>query len=482
MEKEVINTNESADINVPLSNETQKKKSGFSSKIGFVLAAAGSAVGLGNLWRFPYLAAKYGGGLFLICYILLAITIGFTLLLLEISIGRKTGKGVVGAFKALNKKFKWFGYICVVVPLIIVPYYCVIGGWVVKYIFSFTVGSEGLIAGAGAVDTVNFFTTFISDPWQPLIFFLIFAFLTIGIVAFGVQKGIEKMSKILMPALAIMAVFLMIFVLCQPGAWEGVKYFIIPNFDGMTAGKFFETILAALGQLFYSMSLAMCIMITYGSYMKKNDNIRTSARQISICDTSFAIVAGLIIIPAIFAFSSNPNSILAESGPSLMFIQLPNIFNSIPGGRIIGIIFFILVFFAALTSSISLVEAIVAVLTENGKMKRITACLIVFGAILILGTLSSLGNGVLSNISIMIKGKPHGILDIFDFLANSVLMPIISIITCIIAGWFVEKNTLTEEIGIENNRVKKNYFNIMIKIIAPICVFAILMSGLFITF
>ena len=255
MEKEVINTNESVvEINSPLSNDAQKKKSGFSSKIGFILAAAGSAVGLGNLWRFPYLAAKYGGGLFLICYILLAITIGFTLLVLEISIGRKTGKGVIGAFKALNKKFKWFGYICVIVPLIIVPYYCVIGGWVVKYIFSFAVGSEGLIAGAGAVDTVNFFTSFISDPWQPLIFFLIFAFLTIGIVAFGVQKGIEKMSKILMPALAIMAVFLMVFVLCQPGALEGVKYFLIPNFDGMTAGKFFETILAALGQLFYSMN------------------------------------------------------------------------------------------------------------------------------------------------------------------------------------------------------------------------------------
>lgn len=461
---------------------TVKKKNGFSSKLGFVLAAAGSAVGLGNLWRFPYLAAKYGGGFFLLCYILLAVTFGFTLLVLEIAIGRKTGKGVIGAFKSLNSKFKWFGYVCVIVPLIIVPYYCVIGGWVLKYVFSFAVGSEGLVAGSGAVNTANFFSVFIGDTWQPLIFFLIFALLTVGIVAFGVQKGIEKVSKILMPLLAVMSIFLMIYVLCQPGAWEGVKYFIVPNFEGMTAEKVFKTVLSALGQLFYSMSLAMCIMITYGSYMKKSDNIRNCARQISICDTAFAVVAALIIIPAIFAFSSDPQSVLNSSGPSLMFIQLPEIFNQIIGGRIIGVVFFILVLFAALTSSISLVEAIIAVLTENGRMKRVTACIIVFSAILVLGTLSSLGNGVLSNVSVNIKGQTMGILDMFDFLANNILMPIVSIITCVIAGWFIDKNVLPEEIGIDKNRKKLNYFNVMIKYIAPICILAILVSGLLLTF
>ena len=472
-----------AEGNAELSNidgtPSEKKHKGFGSKIGFVLAAAGSAVGLGNLWRFPYLVAQYGGGLFILCYILLAITIGFTLLVLEISIGRKTGKGVIGAFKALNKKFKWFGYLCIIVPLIIVSYYCVIGGWVVKYVYSFAVGSEGLVTGT--INTGNYFTSFISDTWQPLIFFLIFGIITLVIVGFGVQKGIEKMSKILMPALAIIAIFLMIYVLCQPGALEGVKFFFIPNFDGMTVGKFFSTILAALGQLFYSMSLAMCIMITYGSYMKKSDSIRGSARQISIFDTAFAIIAGLIIIPAIFSFSPNPNEVLKGYGPSLMFIQLPNIFNCMVGGRIIGVIFFILVFFAALTSSISLVEAIVNVLIENGKMKRVTACFIVFGVMIVLGTLSSLGFGVLGNVSIYLKGSNMTILDILDFITNSVLMPIIAIITCVVAGWFIDKNLLPEEIGIDKDRVKKGYFTTMIRYVAPICIFAILISGLFLS-
>lgn len=454
-----------------------KKHKGFTSKIGFVLAAAGSAVGLGNLWRFPYLAAKYGGGMFLLCYILLAVTIGFVLLVLEISIGRSTGKGVIGAFTALNKKFKWFGFFCVIVPVLIVPYYCVIGGWVVKYFTSFVIGAEGLVAGSGAVDTTNFFVNFISATWEPLIFFLVFAAITIIIVAFGIQKGIEKLSKILMPALAVMAIFLMIYVLCQPGAWEGFKYFIIPDFSAFG----FETVLAALGQLFYSMSLAMCIMITYGSYMKKNVNIRKSARQIGIFDTGFAIVAALIIIPAIFSFSADPSATLSKSGPSLMFIKLPEVFNSLPGGRFIGAVFFLLVFFAALTSSISLVEAIVAVLCEDGRMKRVTACIIVFGVILVLGTLSSLSNGVLSGVTLNIKGADMNLLDIFDFLSNNILMPIVAIVTCIIAGYFIDKEILPKEIGYRDGKASKKYFVIMIRYVAPVLLLAILISGLFIT-
>ncbi len=449
------------------------KKRGFSSKIGFVLAAAGSAVGLGNLWRFPYLAAKYGGGIFLLCYIVLAVTVGFTLLVLEIAIGRRTGKGVIGAFAELNKKFKWFGFLCLVVPIIIVPYYCVIGGWVTKYIWSFLVGSEGLL-GSGA-DTATYFLSFIENPWQPLIFFLIFAAATIAVVVFGVQKGIERISKILMPALAVLALFLMIYVLCQPGAFDGVKYLFIPDFS-----KFgYETLLTALGQLFYSMSLAMCIMITYGSYMKKAANIRTAARQISICDTCFAIVAAMIIIPSIYAFSADPEGALSSSGPSLMFIQLPSVFNNLPGGRWIGMIFFILVFFAALTSSISLVEAIVAVLRENCKLKRWVACAIVFGVILVLGTLSSLGFGVLSGVSITApSGTTYSILDMFDYLSNSILMPIVAILTCIIAGYFIDQKILPEEIGILNQRGRLRYFRIMIRYVAPVCMAAILITGI----
>ncbi len=457
-----------------VNDETTKKHNGFTGKIGFVLAAAGSAVGLGNLWRFPYMAAQYGGGIFVLSYVLLAILFGFALLMLEIAIGRHTGKSVIGAFTKLNKKFKWFGYICVIVPLIIVPYYCVIGGWVIKYLWAFITSDSALLNASNVETTGQFFSGFVSNTWQPLIFFLIFALITIVIISFGVQKGIENMSKILMPILAILAVFLMVYVVCQPGAIEGVGYFLLPDFTKFS----FKTVLGALGQLFYSLSLAMCIMITYGSYMKKNVKITSSSAQIAIFDSGFAIIAGLIVIPAIFAFSPDPSVSLAKPGSSLMFEQLTLVFNSIPGGRIIGIAFFVLVFFAALTSSISLVEAIVAVLCEDGKMRRVIACCIVFAVIIILGVLSSLGNGVLS----FIKIGDKGILDMFDFLANNILMPIIAIITCVIAGYFIDKHIIPKEIGIDKKPWLNTYFNVVIRYVAPICILAILVSGLFIQF
>lgn len=465
--------------NSEIAGFSNKKRGNFSGKLGFVLAAAGSAVGLGNLWRFPYLAARYGGGIFIFCYVLLAVLFGLSLLMLEISIGRYTGKSVIGAFTTLNKKFKWFGYACVIVPLIIVPYYCVIGGWVVKYGFSYIVGAEGLI-GPNATDAtiISFFKTFISDPWQPLIFFLVFAVSTIVIVALGVQKGIEKMSKILMPALAIIAVFLMVYVAFQPGALSGWYYALVPDFSKFS----FSTVLGALGQLFYSLSIGMCIMITYGSYMKKDVKITSSSTQIAICDSAFALVAALIVMPAVFAFGDPAIFITPDGrGPSLMFVQLANVFNALPGGRIIGVVFFVLVFFAAVTSSVSLVESIVAVLCESGKMKRITACFIVFGAILVLGVLSSLGFGVLSGVSLNYNGSTMSILDMFDFLANNILMPIVAIITCVIAGWLIDKNILPKEIGIDKKKGASLYFNIIIKYVAPICILLILITGLFIT-
>ena len=452
-----------------------KKHHGFSGKIGFVLAAAGSAVGLGNLWRFPYLAAKYGGGIFILCYIILAATVGITLLMLEIAIGRKTGKGVLGAFASLNKKFKWLGFICLAVPIIIVPYYCVIGGWVVKYIVAFFAGSAGLVEGAGAaVDTSAYFNTFISDPWQPLIFFLIFAAATVLVVVFGVQKGIERISKVLMPLLAVISVGLMIYVLCQEGALEGVAYLFTPDFSKFS----YETLLAALGQLFYSLSLAMGIMITYGSYMKKEVSIPKSSMQIAICDSAFAIVAATIIIPSIFAFSADPDGALSASGPSLMFVQLPAVFNNLPGGRWIGAAFFILVFFAALTSSISLVEAIVAVLRENLHLKRWVACTVVLGIVIVLGTISSLGFGVLSGAQITLpSGSSYTILDMFDYLANSILMPIVAILTCILAGYFIDKNLIPDEIGLRR-KASRGYFRVMVRYIAPVCMAVILISGI----
>lgn len=453
--------------------ETAGKKKGFTGKIGFVLAAAGSAVGLGNLWRFPYLAAQYGGGMFLLCYILLAVTFGFSLLILEIAIGRKTGKSVIGAFSALNRKTKWFGFVSLLVPVIIVPYYSVIGGWVLRYIAAFLTGSEGLVTGT--IDTGAYFTDFIENPWEPLLFFLIFAAMTVLVVIFGVQKGIERVSKVLMPLLAVFAVFLAVYAMCQPGAAGGLKKLFIPDFADFT----YETLLAALGQLFYSMSLAMCIMITYGSYMKKNVDIQRSGRQISICDTLFAIFAAMIIIPSIFSVTGGgaaAEEAMSKSGPSLMFVVLPQMFHGMAGGRWIGLIFFVLVFFAALTSSISLVEAIVAVLRENCKLKRFAACLIVLGIMLVLGSLSSLGFGPLSSVQIGNKG----ILDLFDYLSNYILMPLVAIGTCVIAGYFCDTESIMDEIGMQKAGFRK-YYKIMIRYIAPVCMAAILVSGIFLT-
>lgn len=406
----------------------EQKHKGFASKLGFVLAAAGSAVGLGNLWRFPYLAAKYGGGAFILCYLVLAVTFGFCLLVLEIAIGRRTGKNIIGAFSALNRKFKWLGILTLVVPIVIVPYYCVIGGWVTNYIYAFAAGDEMLVGEAASVATSQeYFNGFISNSWMPLVFFLIFGLITVFVVVFGVQKGIERMSKILMPALAAIAIALMIYVLCQPGALSGLKVLFVPDFENFKI----ETLLAALGQLFYSMSLAMGIMVTYGSYMKKEAKITSSARQISICDSAFAIVAAVIIIPSIFAFSDDPETAMTQSGPSLMFVQLPAVFNNIAGGRWLGMVFFVLVFFAALTSSISLVETIVAVLKANG-LSRAVSCLIVFGIMLLLGTLSSLGYGPLAGFTI----GGMQLLDFFDYISNSIIMPIVAIGTCLLVGIF----------------------------------------------
>ena len=344
-----------------------EKKAGFSTKIGFVLAAAGSAVGLGNIWRFPYLAAKYGGGIFLLVYLILTVTFGFALMITEISIGRKTGKSVIGAYADINSKFKPLGWIASAVPMIIFPYYCVIGGWVLKYLMVYITGQ-----GPAAADDGTFFNTFIGNAGQPTLFLAIYMGLTAVVVMLGVEKGIEKVSKFLMPVLVLISIFIAVYGLTIDGAMEGFIYYIKPDFANFSL----KTVVAAMGQLFYSMSLAMGIMITYGSYMRKEDNLETSVRQIEIFDTGIAFLAGMMIIPAVFAFSGGDKSAL-NAGPSLMFITLPNVFESMAGGRAIGTVFFVLVALAALTSSISLMETIVSIIMEKFKLKRIPACLVV---------------------------------------------------------------------------------------------------------
>ena len=440
-----------------------EKRSNFTGKIGFVLAAAGSAVGLGNIWRFPYLAAKYGGGIFLLVYIALAVTFGFALMCAEIAIGRKTGMSAVKAFGVLNKKYSFIGWIASIIPMIILPYYSVIGGWVAKYISVFVTGN----VSAAAKD--DYFTGFISKPFEPIGWFLLFIGLTALIVLFGVEKGVEKVSKWMMPILVLLTVVIAIYGLFMPDAIDGLIYYIKPDFSKFSA----TTVLAAMGQLFYSMSLAMGIMITYGSYMKKEINLESSVRQIEIFDTGIAFLAGLMIIPAVFAFSGGDEAALGK-GPSLMFITLPKVFESMTGGSIIGALFFIMVFFAALTSSISLMETVVSIIDDKLGWGRKKTCIAVLIGSALLGLPSSLGFGVWSNITI--AGLTF--LDMFDFISNSVLMPIVALLTCIFVGYIIKPKTITDEIELTGKFKGKAIFNVVIKYIAPVCIVLILISSI----
>ncbi|MBQ4544857.1 MAG: sodium-dependent transporter [Oscillospiraceae bacterium] len=441
---------------------SENNRSSFTGKIGFVLAAAGSAVGLGNIWRFPYLAAKYGGGIFLLVYILLAVTFGFALMTAEIAIGRKTRLSAIGAFRSLNKKYSFIGYLAAIVPAIILPYYSVIGGWVTKYLCAFVSG------GAAATAQDSYFGGFISQAGEPILWFAIFIGLTALIVLFGVEKGIEKVSKFMMPILVVLSVFIAVYSVCMPGAIDGVLYYILPDFSKFSA----TTVLAAMGQLFYSMSLAMGIMITYGSYMKKDVNLESSVAQIEIFDTGIAFLAGLMIIPAVFAFSGGTPEALGK-GPSLMFVTLPKVFETMTGGTFIGIVFFLLVLFAALTSSISLFETVVSILCDKLKIGRKLSCLIVFIFSVVLGLLSSLGYGPLSEVTII--GLQF--LDFFDFISNSVLMPIVALLTCIFVGYVIKPSAVIEEVELNSAFKKKRLFEVVIKYIAPICIVFILISS-----
>lgn len=440
-----------------------KERDTFSSKLGFIFAAAGSAVGLGNLWRFPYLAAKYGGGIFLLIYLLLAVTFGFTLMLTEIALGRATGLSAVGAFRKLDKRFGFVGYLACLVPFIITPYYCVIGGWVIKYLFSFATGHVAQAAGD------SYFTGFITKPVEPLIWFAIFVLLTAAVVIIGVQKGIEKASTILMPLLVVLIVAISIFCITRPGAMEGVKYYLLPDVSHFSA----TTVLAAMGQLFYSMSLAMGIMITYGSYMKKEDDLRDSVRKIEIFDTAIAFLAGLMIVPSVFVFSGGSEEALGK-GPSLMFITLPKVFDSMKLGGFIGAAFFILVLFAALTSAISLLETDVSILCDRLHWGRKKSTIVITIYLLIIGGIVSLGFGPLDFVKII----GMGLLDFFDFLSNSILMPIVAILTCVVIGFFVKPKVICDEVERTGSFKEKKFYVIMLKWIAPICLVLILLFAI----
>lgn len=459
----------------------EKDRNSFSGSIGFVLAAAGSAVGLGNIWRFPYLAAKDGGGLFLVIYLVLALTFGFTLLTTEIAIGRKTKQSPLTAYGKLKKKAGFLGVLASLVPVIIMPYYCVIGGWVLKYFWAYLTG-EGSKAA-----TDGYFTNFISEEQQPVALMLVFLFVVAFIIFRGVNKGIESFSKILMPLLLLLVVGIAVFSMTirhtdadgiTRTGMEGFWIYVVPNLKGMTIKGFFSVLVDAMGQLFFSLSVAMGIMIAYGSYVKDDANLVKSINQIEIFDTVVAFLAGVMIIPAVYTFMGREG--MEASGPSLMFVSLPKVFDSMGKvGNVIGCLFFAMVLFAALTSAVSVMEAVVSSLMDKFHISRIKAAAIETIIAVVGGVIVCLGYNKLYFDITLPNGAHAQILDIMDYISNNCLMPLVAIGTCILIGWIVKPKTVIDEVektGCKFSR--KKLYIVMVRYIAPILLVILLLKSL----
>ena len=435
----------------------------FSGKLGYVLATAGSAVGLGNIWRFPYLAAKYGGGVFLLVYILLALTFGYAMIMSETAIGRMTGKSPVGAFSSFSTK-GWVragGWINAVIPMLIVPYYSVIGGWVCRYLWGYISGQCDAMALEGT------FEGFLGSPAATVVCFLIFATMTMAVIFGGVRNGIEKVSRIMMPILTVLALVVVGFSVTRPGALAGVRYFLVPDLRNFSL----MTVVSALGQMFYSLSIAMGILITFGSYTGRDVDIEKTTAQVEIFDTAIAILAGLMVIPAVFAFSGGDAAALGK-GPSLMFVTLPKVFESM-GGAWIGVLFFLLVLMAALTSSVSLAETACSTFEDELGWSRPKAAALVSVLLAALGTLSCLGFNALSHIA------PMGmdILSFFDFLTNSVMMPVAAVATIVLVLKVIGLDNMENEIMRSSAFRRRDVYRFVVKYLALIMLAVILVSS-----
>lgn len=442
-----------------------RKRSSFSGKLGFVLSAAGASVGLGNIWRFPYLAAKYGGGIFLLVYIILALTFGYTMIVAETALGRMTKKSPVGAYESFGKS-KWLsfgGWINAVIPILIVPYYSVIGGWVIKYL------AEYLLGHGQALATDEYFSVFISNGRSTEICFILFTLFTVVIIYAGVRNGIERVSKFMMPILVVLSLLIAGYSVSRPGAMSGVKYLLVPNLENFS----WMTVVSAMGQMFYSLSIAMGILITFGSYMKKDTSIEDSTQNVEIFDTAIAIMAGLMIIPAVFAFSGGDPDTL-QAGPALMFITIPKVFASMGLGAAVGILFFVLVLFAAVTSSIALTESAVSTFEDELHWSRKKATVFMAVIMLLLGTLSCLGYGPLAGVTVI--GMQF--LDFFDFLTNSVMMPIAAIATCLLVSKVIGVAKIEQEVTDGGHPFRRKViFQFMIQYLCPIFAAIILISS-----
>ena len=453
-----------------------KKRDTFTGTLGFILAAAGSAVGLGNIWRFPYLAAKDGGGLFLVIYLILALTFGFTLLMSEVVIGRKTKQSALTAYGVINSKFKWLGGIATVVPFLILPYYCVIGGWVLKYFIVFITG-HGTDAAAD-----GFFGGFITGEVEPVVMLAVFLAATMFVVIRGVNGGIEKMSKVLMPVLLVLVIGIAAFALTirsgDRTGLQGLKILVIPTLEGKNLSDVFTVVLDAMGQLFYSVSVAMGIMITYGSYLKDDDNIVKGVNRIELFDTLVAFLAGVMVIPTVFVFMGTEG--MAASGPGLMFEALPKTFSSMGiAGNIVGTLFFAMVLFAALTSSVSILEAVVSSIMDKFTISRTKAVVIETVAALVLGIIVCFGYNFLYFEFKLPNGSTAQILDIMDYVSNNILMPVLAIGTCILIGWVAKPETIISEATKNGEKFgRRTLYIVMVKFVAPILLLLLLLKSL----
>lgn len=448
----------------------KSKKSNFSGPIGFVLAAAGSAVGVGNIWRFPYLCAKDGGGLFLLIYLILVLTFGFVLLTTDVAIGRRTKQNALNAYATLHKKWRFLGYLTFLVPTLIMTYYSVIGGWILKYLSVYMISNGTDAAKDG------YFISFITSKASPIVFMLIFLSITAWIVFCGVEKGIEKFSKIIMPGLILMIIIIAVFSLTLSHkdsdgtvrtGLQGLMVYLRPDFTGLTAKRFLEILLDAMSQLFFSLSVSMGIMITYGSYVKDDVNLSKATNQIEIFDTAVAFLAGMMIIPAVFVFLGTEGM---SSGPSLIFITLPKVFESMGIlGRFVAIIFFIMLAFAALTSCVSVMETLVANCMEIFHQSRKKMCAVIGVYSLVTALLICLGYNVFYFELQLPNGSVGQLLDVMDYISNSFLMPFISLLTSILIGWVIGPQWIVDEVTKNHEKFPRaGLYRFMIQYVVPV--------------
>lgn len=461
-----------------------KERKGFSSSLGLVLATAGSAVGLGNLWRFPYLAAK-GGGLFLILYILLSLTFGFALMSTEIAIGRKTGVGPLEAYGRMDRRFSFLGWLSTLAPIPIFSYYCVIGGWVVRYAWRY-----GSIEHSRSPQGARLFLEdFLASPIAVLFCFLLFFACSAIIVWLGVEKGIEKTSRIAMPLLLVFMIGIAIYSLTlshtdedgiRRTAWEGVGIYLIPDLKSLTSKTFLSALTDATGQLFYSLGIAMGVMITFGSYAKKESDLPHAIHLIECFDTGIAILAGLVIIPSVYAFQGVEG--LKQSGPELLFVSLPTVFEEMGKiGGAVGALFFLLVLLAALTSAVSLLETVTASLCDRFGCSRHAGILLASAVTLILGGAICMSYNLLP-LSFKLPNGATGTLPVLlEYLSNTLLLPIVGLLTCILVGWVTLPSGILEELEIgckKKSFFRKRIYSGMIRFVCPLLLTVIFLQAL----